>query len=218
MFFTDLLASIACVYGAFIILYATRKSNALKTYWALFFVFCSISFLTSALSHTLQTAANSIKLLSRISWSFAIAGVTSFAVGVGSAGSRVKQWYINVIWAFCLACILFVAMGINFTWVVIYCFAAMFLTILINSSNKIISFKYQYSKGILIGTSLYVLAAVAYLLFRNLNQLDIRPISHIILAIGIIVFANSCKKTVAELTKIIKQQKKTAYTAAKKST
>ncbi len=196
MFFTDMLVCVSCAYGAMNIINKADVKNTLRIYWLLFFAFCAISFFLSALAHELLSVTS--VYLSSTSWIFAVAGVMCFTSGIISINIKAKKFSM-LLWIYAFINMVLIIMGVDFIWIVIYCLVNMGLVIMFNNKVKLISFRFKHSRGILLGTGFYLLAAFLFVIFRDMKFLDIRLVSHLLIAAGVLVFAKSCEKTIIKL-------------------
>jgi hypothetical protein len=199
MLFSDLIVAIACLFCYFNIKAKTNhiRTSKFQSYWSLFFLFESISFFIGGLAHGL--VANINGLLSILSWYLSIFGVLYFTLGVMIASlPKMAKKYSRILVSCAIICAIITGVMNNFFVVITYCFIYMFIIIYINLKNKIISFKYARSKGILIGTLLFIVASIFFVLNIRLFSVQASVLSHIIIAIGIICFGNGCCRTILD--------------------
>jgi len=197
MLLSDLIVSFACLFCYINISKCTEKieSNQLSKYWNLFFVFESISFLFGGISHSL--ISNYAGVLGLISWYMAIYGILCFALGIlFESYPSIKGYYIVLQHVITIICCMITTILNDFSIIIIYCFLYLFIVIVINNQNKIISFKKESSRGILIGTFLYILSCIFFIFDIEFLSLNAGIIAHIIIAIGVVYFGSGCKNTI----------------------
>lgn|GEM_PF-2633459 len=197
MLISDIAVAIACLYCYFDIKISTKNSGEedLKKFWKLFFLFESISFLIGGLSHGLVTDHSTI--LSMLSFYLSIAGVLFFTMGILAASyGSINKWHITLLFSGAIASAVITTILNSFSVIIIYCFSIMFIIALINQKNRIISFKTPCSKGILLGTLLFIIASVFFVFNIQVLSIESGVISHIIIAVGILLFGNGCRSTI----------------------
>ena len=200
VFFSDLLLSAACFWCYFSFKSKAGELNYAEVTknWRRFFLFEGVSFLIGGIAHGFYAYFGDV--MHFLGWYASVAGVFYFTWGMmrvtmGGVYRPIAYLLFSAIFISAVTSALFRAF-----WVIVaYCFLSMFVVIALNLNTKIISFKKKQSKGILIGTGLFILAAAVHVFKMNIVGVNSAIMSHVIIAVGILFFGNGCLKTVFEL-------------------
>ena len=200
VFLSDLLLSAACFWC-----YISFKSKAgelnsaeVTKNWRRFFLFEGLSFLIGGIAHGFYTYFGDV--MHFLGWYASVAGVFYFTWGMmkaafGGVHRPVAYLLFSAIFISAVTSAVFRAF-----WVIVaYSFMSMFVVIALNLRTRIISFKKKQSKGILMGTGLFILAAVVHIFKMDVFGITSAVLSHVIIAVGILFFGNGCLETVFAL-------------------
>ncbi len=167
----------------------------MSSYWRKFFLFEGISFFIGGFAHGLYYYFGNV--LHFLGWYASIAGMFYFVWGLIKASDGLFSPAIIYVLLFALAtsAVLSTALGV-FEIIVGYSFLLMFVVIFVNAKSKLISFKKSESKGILLGTLLFIISAAVHVFEINIFGIAKQITSHIIIAAGILVFGKGCLETI----------------------
>ena len=201
VFMSDVLLSAACFwcYFSFISKAGELNSNEVTKNWRRFFLFEGISFLIGGIAHGFYAYFGDV--MHFLGWYASVAGVFYFTwgmmkVAMGGVHRPVAYLLFSAIFISAVTSALFRAF-----WVIVaYSFMSMFVVIALNSQTKIISFKKKQSKGILIGTGLFIMAAALHIFRMDLFGINSSVMSHIVIAVGILFFGRGCLETIFALS------------------
>ena len=217
MMYSDFLVTFACIYAVVLLNNQIKtqpvESGGFQNYWLAFFVFEGISFLLGGFAHGLITVLS--PLLDILSWTCSIFGLLSFAIGVVRIVLPDKNRLLEIsLYIVASATTYFLVIKRHFPVVIIYCFLIMFFVVYINSKHPVIAFKLPCSRGILIGTLLFVLSSFFFVFKIAIFSLAPGIFAHLMIAAGIIYFGYGCKATIAHETI---EACETPYTKAKQN-
>ena len=200
VFLSDVLLSLACFWCYFSFKSKAGELNSAEVTksWRRFFLFEGISFLIGGIAHGFYVYFGDV--MHFLGWYASVAGVFYFTWGMmkvtlGRVHRPVAYLLFTSIFISAVTSAIFHAFWV----IVVYCFISMFVVIALNLQKKIISFKKKQSKGILIGTGLFISAAVVHILKMNIFGVSSAVMSHVIIAVGIVFFGNGCLETVFAL-------------------
>jgi hypothetical protein len=198
---SDILLSLSCFYCYFIV---KNKANPdleceIPKYWRRFFLFEGWGFFIGGMAHGFFIYFGDV--LHFIGWYAAVIGVFYFTWGIlklswESVNKTHVYILIFVVAVSGIMATVFKAFGI----IVAYCFLSMFLIISVNMKSKIISFKKRQSKGILIGTFLFICSAGIHIFRISVLGIASQITSHIIISIGILFFGKGCLDTLNSIS------------------
>ena len=200
MLISDIILAAACLCCYLYIGANTKhiKNMRLLKYWRLFFVIEAFSFFMGGIAHGFYLYLGNIAHL--VAWYASVLGVFVFAWGILSSSRHLVPKYLNYsLVAMLIICSALSAILMQFNIIVAYCFIIMFTVIYVNYKSRIITAKTDKSKGILIGTIIFLLAAAVQIFKIKVFGVFPGVTAHIILTVGILFFGRGCLDTVLSI-------------------
>ncbi len=193
---SDVITSIACFYCYFSLKSRTVdiEDGRVSVCWRRFFLFEGISFLVGGLAHGLYAYFGDI--LHLVGWYASIIGVFYFAWGVLKASGGYQNVFSYILLVAMASSAVLSTIFKAFSIVVGYSFLSMFIIVFINAKSKIMSFKKRQSKGILMGTLLFIISSTVHIFGINILGIAKQITSHLIIAAGILFFRKGCLDTI----------------------
>lgn len=197
---SDLILAFAFLFCYFNIGSKTKEiqSHEFLKYWKRFFLFEAISFFIGGLAHGFYNYFGDA--LHFVGWYASVFGVFFFTWGM------IKLTWQSVNKRLVLALSFSIAISIvmstifrAFGVIVAYSFFSMFVIIFVNLRTRVISFNKSQSKGILLGTLLFILAAMVHIFKIRLFGIASQIVSHVVIAIGVLFFGRGCLDTIFTL-------------------
>lgn len=199
---SDILLSLSCFYCYFNIKSKAEAelSCEISKYWRRFFLFEGIGFFIGGMAHGFYAYFGDV--LHFIGWYAAVIGVFYFTWGIlKMSWEKINKRHIYILFFAVLASGIMATVFKAFGIIVAYCFLSMFLIISVNMKSKIISFKKRQSKGILIGTMLFLCSAGIHIFKISFLGIASQINSHIVISIGILFFGNGCLDTINSISR-----------------
>jgi hypothetical protein len=197
VFLSDILLSLACFWCYINFKSIKDDSEYFETAknWRRFFLFEGISFFAGGIAHGFYEYFGDT--MHFVGWYASVIGVFYFTWGMMkiSHGGIVRPVAYLLFFAVITSAV--TSALLRAFWVIVaYSFLSMFVVVALNTRAKIISFKKKQSKGILIGTGLFILSAVVHIFRMDFFGVKSAVLSHIVIAVGIVFFGRGCMETI----------------------